>query len=60
MPSISDRMRKRFILMASDPELRSAVVAATPEGWEMTESTDLDGLGDWQTVLLHRFMLLNL
>ncbi|AEM48554.1 hypothetical protein Acife_2460 [Acidithiobacillus ferrivorans SS3] len=60
MPSISDRMRKRFILMASDPELRAAVVTTTPEGWEMTEATDLDDLGDWQEVLLHRFMLLNL
>ncbi|CDQ12001.1 conserved protein of unknown function [Acidithiobacillus ferrivorans] len=60
MPSISDRMRKRFILMASDPELRVAVVTTTPEGWEMTEATDLDDLGDWQEVLLHRFMLLNL
>ncbi|MHB1320685.1 MAG: hypothetical protein ACYCY0_03870 [Acidithiobacillus ferrivorans] len=60
MPSISDRMRKRFILMASDPELRATVVTTTPEGWEMTEATDLDDLGDWQEVLLHRFMLLNL
>ncbi|MDD5374643.1 hypothetical protein [Acidithiobacillus sp.] len=60
MPSISDRMRKRFILLAGDPELRAAVVAATPEGWGMTEATDLDGLGDWQEVLLHRFMLLSL
>ncbi len=60
MPSISDRMRKRFILMASDPDLRAVVVTTTPEGWEMTEATDLDDLGDWQEVLLHRFMLLNL
>ena len=60
MLSISDRMRKRFILMASDPELRAVVVTTTPEGWEMTEATDLDDLGDWQEVLLHRFMLLNL
>ncbi|MHB1267319.1 MAG: hypothetical protein ACYCY2_06915 [Acidithiobacillus ferriphilus] len=60
MPSISDRMRKRFILMASDPDLRAVVATTTPEGWEMTEATDLDDLGDWQEVLLHRFMLLNL
>ncbi|MCK9189532.1 hypothetical protein [Acidithiobacillus sp.] len=60
MPSIGDRMRKRFILMASDPELHAAVVAGMPEDWEMTEATNLDDLGDWQDVLLHRFMLLNL
>jgi hypothetical protein len=53
-------MRKRFILMASDPELHAAVVAGMPEDWEMTEATNLDDLGDWQDVLLHRFMLLNL
>ncbi len=60
MPSIEDRMRKRFILMNSDPALRQVVESAIPEKWEMTEATDLDAFEEWQEILLHRFMLLNL
>ncbi|MBU2738476.1 hypothetical protein [Acidithiobacillus concretivorus] len=60
MPSIDDRMRKRFILMNSDAVLRQAVESSIPEKWEMTEATDLDAFDEWQEILLHRFMLLNL
>lgn len=60
MPSINDRMRKRFILMNSDAALRQAVESSIPEKWEMTEATDLDAFDEWQEILLHRFMLLNL
>ncbi|MBE7563459.1 hypothetical protein RIE95_08385 [Acidithiobacillus thiooxidans] len=60
MPSIDDRMRKRFILMNSDAALRQAVESSIPEKWEMTEATDLDAFDEWQEILLHRFMLLNL
>ena len=60
MPSIEERMRKRFILMNSDAVLRQAVAEAVPEKWEMTEATDLEAFEEWQEILLHRFMLLNL
>jgi hypothetical protein len=60
MPSIDDRMRKRFILMNSDAALRQAVESSIPEKWEMTEATDLDAFDEWQEILLHRFMLLNM
>lgn len=60
VPTINDRMRKRFILMSSDPELRAAVLPVIPEQWEMSEALDLEAFEDWQEVLLHRFMLLNL
>ena len=60
MPSIEERMRKRFILMNSDAVLRQAVAEAIPEKWEMTEATDMEAFEEWQEILLHRFMLLNL
>ncbi|MBU2743211.1 hypothetical protein HF673_18395 [Acidithiobacillus thiooxidans] len=60
MPSIDDRMRKRFILMNSDAALSQAVESSIPEKWEMTEATDLDAFDEWQEILLHRFMLLNM
>lgn len=60
MPSITDRMRKRFIVVSSDVDLNAAIAAATPAGWEMVAVTDLEDLGAWQEILLHRFLLLNL
>ena len=60
MPSITDRMRKRFIVVSSDRDLNGAIAAAVPAGWEMVAVTDLEDLGAWQEILLHRFLLLNL
>ncbi|MGC8504603.1 MAG: hypothetical protein ACP5MM_07390 [Acidithiobacillus sp.] len=60
MPSITDRMRKRFIVVSSDVDLNAAIAAAAPAGWEMVAVTDLEDLGAWQEILLHRFLLLNL
>lgn len=60
MPSITDRMRKRFIVVSSDGDLNGAIAAAAPAGWEMVAVTDLEDLGAWQEILLHRFLLLNL
>ncbi|MHB0887454.1 hypothetical protein [Acidithiobacillus sp.] len=60
MPSITDRMRKRFIVVSGDVDLNAAIAAATPAGWEMVAVTDLEDLGAWQEILLHRFLLLNL
>ncbi len=60
MPSIRDRMRKRFIVVSSDRDLNGAIAAAVPAGWEMVAVTDLEDLGAWQEILLHRFLLLNL
>lgn len=60
MPSITDRMRKRFIVVSSDEDLNGAIAAAAPAGWEMVAVTDLEDLGAWQEILLHRFLLLNL
>ena len=60
MPSITDRMRKRFIVVSSDGDLNGAIAAAVPAGWEMVAVTDLEDLGAWQEILLHRFLLLNL
>ena len=60
MPSITDRMRRRFIVASSDGELNGAIAAAAPAGWEMVAVTDLEDLGAWQEILLHRFLLLNL
>jgi hypothetical protein len=59
-PTIQDRLARRLIVMSTDPGLLAALDAALPEGWSMTVCTDLDQVGEYQDVLLHRFLLLDL
>jgi hypothetical protein len=59
-PTLRDRLERKLIVMTGDAELAQALRTALPEGWAMTECTDLDQVGEYQDVLLHRFMLLDL
>jgi hypothetical protein len=59
-PTIEKRLQRRLILMTTDPELAAALRAQLPPAWEMVEVTDLDALGDWNDVLLYRFLVLDL
>lgn len=59
-PTISDRLRKRVIAMTCDAQILERFAAALPAGWELVPATDLDQLGDWNDVLLFRFLLLDL
>ena len=59
-PTVQDRLARRLIVMSTDQSLLAALRAALPEGWSMTVCTDLDQVGEYQDVLLHRFLLLDL
>ena len=59
-PTIADRLRRRFVLMSQDAGVIDALRAQTPEGWEMVVTTELAALGDWNDILLFRFLLLDL
>lgn len=59
-PTIADRLRMRVIAMTRDQEMLARFAAALPAGWELVPVTDLDQLGDWNDVLLFRFLLLDL
>lgn len=59
-PTISDRLRRRFIVMTRDRALLEALKVYLPEGWEMIAVLNLDEIGEYQDVLLHRFILLDL
>ena len=59
-PTIADRLRRRFIVMSRDAAVLDALRAQTPTGWEMVAATDLASLGDWDDILLYRFLLLDL
>ncbi len=59
-PTISSRMRRRFILMSRNARLADELRAALPEKWEMNCVTSLEAIGGFEEILQHRFMLLDL
>lgn len=60
MPTIAERLQRRFILMSTDAQMQQAVAERAPEGWELVTIDRLDAVGDWHEVLLYRFLLLDL
>ena len=59
-PSIARRLERRIILMTQDPEMIRNVEATLEPPWQLVTVTDLEDLGAWNEVLLHRFLLLDL
>lgn len=59
-PTIEKRLLKRVIAMTRDQTILARFAAALPEAWDLVPVTDLDQLGEWNDVLLFRFLLLDL
>ncbi len=59
-PSIELRLRRKYIVMCTDADMLDRLGALTPKNWSLIKIGDLDELGDWHEVLLHRFILLDL
>lgn len=59
-PTIQRRLEKRMILMSRDDEMIERLRGQLPADWHMEATTDLEGVGDWNEVLLYRFLLLDL
>jgi len=59
-PTIERRLQRKFILMSADSTMRAQVAELAGEEWEMVAITDLEEIGDWHEILLHRFLLLDL
>ncbi len=59
-PTIELRLERKFILMSADPEMENTLAQQVPAGWEMVRVSDLEQLGDWNDILLYRFLLLDL
>jgi len=60
MPTIEDRLQQRIILMTTDSAMIDAVKTHLPENWQLKVVTDLYDIGEWNEVLLYRFLLLDL
>jgi hypothetical protein len=59
-PTIEQRLDHRFIVMTTDPAVLDALSERIPQDWEMVATVDLETLGEWNDVLLYRFILLDL
>ncbi len=59
-PTIAARLKRRFLVMTADVALRETLRALVPPDWEMVAITSLDEAGDWDEILLYRFLLLDL
>lgn len=59
-PTIAARLVKKYILMTADPVIHQRLEAVTPPAWHCITVTELEDLGEWHEVLLHRFLLLDL
>ena len=59
-PTIAARLKRRFLVMTADVALRETLRALVPTDWEMVAITSLDEAGDWNEILLYRFLLLDL
>ena len=59
-PTIAARLARRFLLMTTDEDLRSALAAQVPADWDMVSIMSLDDVGDWNEILLYRFLLIDL
>lgn len=59
-PTIAERLRRRFILLSTDAGMEQTLRARLSPGWEMVVVRDLDEVGDWNDILLYRFILLDL
>lgn len=59
-PTIASRLKRRAILMTTDGALAAAIRAALPQGWALATPSALEEIGEYQEVLQHRFLLLDL
>lgn len=59
-PTIQRRLERRIILMTQDEEMIRQVQSCLEPPWELVAVTDLEELGEWNEILLYRFLLLDL
>ncbi|AOV16500.1 hypothetical protein BJI67_04915 [Acidihalobacter aeolianus] len=59
-PTIAARLERKYIAMTADEETKRRLDAVTPETWTCVAVADLEQLGEWHEILLHRFLLLDL
>ena len=58
--TIAARLERKLILMSRDAPLKLRLREALPADWTLVETLNLADLGEFQDILLYRFLLLDL
>ena len=59
-PTIEKRLQKRFIVMSTNAAMLEQIKAQADDQWQIVVVTDLEAIGEWNEVLLYRFIILDL
>jgi len=59
-PTISRRMQPGFILITTDDRLGGELQAAAGENWQVAVFPAIEDAGEWNEILLYRFILMDL
>ncbi|HXZ94263.1 MAG TPA: hypothetical protein VEG36_15415 [Burkholderiales bacterium] len=60
MASVAARLARRLVLLSADEALRARLEQALPETWQLSRAREIGEVGEFQDVLLHRFVLVDL
>ena len=60
MASIAARLARRLVLLSGDEALARRLEQALPESWQLSRAREIGDVGEFQDVLLHRFVLVDL
>jgi len=60
MPTIAARLARKLVLLTADEALGERLEQALPQSWKISRVRRIGELGEFQEVLLHRFVLLDL
>jgi len=58
--SIAARLARRLVLLSGDEALARRLEQALPESWQLSRAREIGDVGEFQDVLLHRFVLVDL
>lgn len=59
-PTIEQRLQRKFIVITTDEDLLRELGTHIPQDWTLVAAQDLAEIGEFQDVLLHRFVFLDL
>lgn len=60
MASVAARLARRLVLLSGDEALAGRLEQALPESWQLSRAREIGDVGEFQDVLLHRFVLVDL
>jgi hypothetical protein len=58
--SVAQRLARRLVLVSGDETLAERLERALPESWRLSRARAIGEIGEFQDVLLHRFVLVDL